>query len=206
MTAASGWRARSALVGAIVTLTIAIVGSADSPPAPQPAQYPAAVERTDWRPMMPAGAGREYVVSLCNQCHSVARLVLHRKSAAQWRGFLLSMNTASTTSGELCACTGGPLDPQEVEILTRYLSGAFGPTNPIDQLPLNMNTASPAAIARLPGLVEQDVLRVVAVRTSRPFGTRDDVERVLGRRKYRALAAFVDVKDSSFRLESAVGR
>jgi hypothetical protein len=187
----------------IVSMVSIVETAADSGAAARTSE-PQAVERPDWTPMLPPGPGREYVVGLCNGCHSVARLALQKKSAARWRGFLLAMNTAATTSGELCACTGGGLDDEEIEILTAYLSQAFGPSNPIDQLPLNLNTATAAAMARLPGLESRDVQKLIASRARAPFRNRREIEQLLGTGKFRRIGAFVDVKDSLFRVEAVL--
>jgi hypothetical protein len=170
------------------------------------AVVPKGVERPDWTPMLPLAPGRDYAIGLCSGCHSVARLVLQKRSAARWHDFLVGLNTTVTTGGELCACVGGPLDDGEIETLTRYLSRAFGPTNPVDQLPLNLNTATAAAMARLPMLTADDVQRLIEARSRKPLVTRSEIQRVVGAVKFARISTFVDVKDSLFELESAVPR
>lgn len=161
----------------------------------------AKAEPVDWTPLFPQAPGRDYVTSLCSQCHTTGILVLQRRSPKMWRDFLLGMNAARAMGGELCACIGGPLDKDEIALITDYLSGAFPRDNPIDQLPLNVNTASSAALGRLPGLSQEDVRRLLTYRGVKKFVKKDEIERVLGWKAYRPISNFIDVKDSLFRAD-----
>jgi hypothetical protein len=170
---------------------------------PRASQSPSArgVEPIDWTPLLPPGAGREHVTALCSHCHTPGVLVLQRRTAKMWRDFLLGMNSARATGGELCACIGGPLDETEIALLTEYLSAAFNRDNPIDQLPLNVNTASPRALARLPGLSEADIRKLVEHRARAAFVSKEEIRRVLGASTFQPIAEFIDVKDSMFRAD-----
>lgn len=161
----------------------------------------AGAQPIDWTPLLPPGPGREHVTALCSNCHTPGILVLQRRTTKMWRDFLLGMNAARRTPSELCACIGGPLDDTELALVTQYLSTAFNKDNPIDQLPLNVNTASAAALARLPGLTDADVQRLVARRLQRPFASKDDIARLLGATTFQSITHFIDVKDSPFRAD-----
>ncbi len=156
---------------------------------------------TDWTPLLPPGPGKEYAVSLCNGCHTAGVLALQRRSRQGWRDALEGMNVARMTGGELCACIGGPIEKDEIDILSSYLSEAFGPKNPIDQLPLNVNTASLGAMQRLPGIEPGDARKIEEFRKRANFKTKQEIEKLLGREKFQRIEDFIDVRDSNFRTE-----
>ena len=160
---------------------------------------PATDQPADWSALMPEGRGKEYATSLCSRCHNIGVLILQKRTRAGWRDSLLGMNSARDTGGELCACLGGPISDDEIELLSSYLSEAFGPKNPIDQLPLNVNTASRNALLRVPGLGALDVQEIIVRRKRAPLRTMHDLENLLGIDKVRQLEKFLDIKDSMFR-------
>lgn len=74
-----------------------------------------------------------------------------------------------------------PVDDQDFQMIVSYLSKNFGETNPIEQLPMNINTASPEALARLPGISSEMALAIVECRqTKGPFASVDDLSRIQG--------------------------
>jgi hypothetical protein len=184
----------------VLAMTRVQVESTTTAPAPNPRPAYA----IDWSPLLPEAPGRDYVLALCSSCHTPGVLVLQRRGPGMWRDFLLRMNAARAMGGEICSCIGGPLDETEIQVIASYLAGAFGRSNPIDQLPLNVNTAAEAALARLPGLAERDVRALVQRRARAPFTTKEDVARLLGAATFKAIADFIDVKDSIFRREGLV--
>ena len=128
-------------------------------------------------------------------------MALQKRGRQGWKNQLEGMNIARETGGEVCACIGGPVDQEEIEIISSYLSEAFGPKNPIEQLPLNVNNAPRAALLRLPGIGQTEVQRVIEYRQRRMFQSKQDIEKLLGREKFQKIEEFVDVKDSNFRSE-----
>ena len=160
---------------------------------------PQAAKPTDWARLLPEGSGKDYTAALCGGCHTVGILALQKRSRPSWRDFLEGMNLARATGGEVCACIGGPIDKDEIDIISSYLSEAFGPKNPIDQLPLNMNTASLGAILRLPGLTKADAETLLNYRKRSAFKNKREIEKVLGSEKFRQIEEFNDIKDSNFR-------
>ena len=191
-------RVTQLIVGFLLALAVVVPsygGSNDGPAAPRAAQP------TDWSPLLPPGRGKEYATALCGSCHTVGILALQRRSRQGWRDQLKGMNIARETGGELCACIGGPVDEEEVEILSSYLSEAFGPKNPIEQLPLNVNNASVAALLRLPGLGPLDAQKLIEHPKRGGFKSKQEIEKVLGVEIFQKIEDFVDVKDSNFRYE-----
>lgn len=74
----------------------------------------------------------------------------------------------------------------------------------MNQLPLNINTASERALLRLPGLARSDVQKLLDSRRRTPFQTKMQIEKVLGREKFSRIDDFVDGKDSNFRTEGVL--
>ena len=65
--------------------------------------------------------------------------------------------------------------------LVESLLKPFGEENPIDQLPLDLNTCSAAALARLPGLDSELVKAIVECRKAKGgFASVDDLLQVKG--------------------------
>ena len=127
--------------------------------------------------------------------------MINKRSRQGWKEQLQAMNAARETGGELCYCIGGPLNEEEIEILSSYLGEAFGPQNPINQLPLNINTAPERALLRLPGLTRADVQKLLDLRRRAPFKDTSQLEKLLGREKFHRIETFIDTKDSNFRSE-----
>ena len=185
-------------VGALLVLTCGgfLRGGSEKPPASSEAVQP-----VDWSPLLPSGPGRDYTAALCGGCHTVGVLMINNRSRQGWKDQLQAMNAARETGGELCACIGGPLNQEEIEILSSYLGEAFGPQNPINQLPLNLNTASERALLRLPGLTRSDVQKLLDSRQRTAIKDKSQVEKLLGHEKFGRIQDFIDFKDSNFRSE-----
>ncbi len=64
---------------------------------------------------LPAGRGRELVLSACVQCHALETTTSQRKTRDEWRH-----------SVEQMARLGAKLNGSEVQVVTNYLSRAFG--------------------------------------------------------------------------------
>ncbi len=204
------WGLAAAVILAVVSTAVSRAATCERGPSRVPQERAARAagdertdpRRTDWTRLLPAGEGREYAAALCNSCHSVALVAVQKRTERGWRLLLVGMGTARETDGDWCLCTGGPLDDHDVDVLADYLGRAFNPQNPIDQLPLNVNTASAEALARLPGLGAPDVRKLVAARAAAPLTSRTQVRRLLGERTFRQMGDFVDVQDSLFRFEN----
>ncbi len=100
------WRGAPLMPGEADAITKYLTSwSAGVPPAP--AGRPA-------RPL-PPGAGRELVTRSCVQCHDLEVTTTQRKTADEWR-----------RSVEQMARLGARLTGDEIQIVSRYLAGAFG--------------------------------------------------------------------------------
>jgi competence ComEA-like helix-hairpin-helix protein len=82
--------------------------------------------------------------------------------------------------------------------LIAYLAKNFGEENPIDQLPLDINTCSAAALARLPGLNSELADAIVERRKAKGgFAAVDDLLQVRGMDagKVEKLRMYVKARD-----------
>lgn len=74
-----------------------------------------------------------------------------------------------------------PVDEQDMPIIVKYLSEHFGETNPIEQLPVNVNTAPVEVLARLPGISRDVAQAIVECRQATgPFDSVEELSRIKG--------------------------
>ncbi|MBI2815541.1 MAG: hypothetical protein HYX72_01235 [Acidobacteria bacterium] len=65
---------------------------------------------------LPEGKGKDYVASVCQQCHGLEAITSSRRSLDEWRMVVNDM-----------VSQGAPLQDDEVEIVSEYLAKNFGP-------------------------------------------------------------------------------
>ncbi|MCS6805225.1 MAG: helix-hairpin-helix domain-containing protein [Acidobacteriota bacterium] len=128
-------------------------------------------QKPDWSVFLPEGDGRTEVVMSCSGCHDFRQIATQRKTSLSW----------SQTVQNMVTMYGAPVDPQDVPLLVGYLARHFGEENPIDRLPLNINTASVEALARVPGISSQMAHAIVEARQSkRRFTSVEQLARLAG--------------------------
>src|SRR5690242_9208703 len=131
----------------------------------------AATEKVDWSVFLPEGNGKAEVALACTSCHDLTQVITQKKSAGNWR----------TTLQKMISQYQAPVDKEDMPILIEYLAKNFGDKNPIEQLPMNINTSSAEAIARVPGLTPELAKAVVESREAKgPFASVEDLKRVKG--------------------------
>jgi competence ComEA-like helix-hairpin-helix protein len=113
-------------------------------------------EKPDWSVFLPEGEGRAEVLVSCSGCHDLRQVVTQKKTSSNW----------SQTVQKMISTHDAPVDPQDTPILVAYLADHFGEKNPIDQLPLDINSASTEALARLPGVNAEMARAIVEARQS----------------------------------------
>ena len=65
---------------------------------------------------LPEGKGKDYVASVCQQCHGLEAITGSRRTLDEWRMVVNDM-----------VSNGAPLQDDEVEIVSEYLAKNFGP-------------------------------------------------------------------------------
>jgi competence ComEA-like helix-hairpin-helix protein len=111
----------------------------------------------------PEGAGREDATSTCSACHTLSRVAANHRTKAQWA------QTVKTHESR-----GLKLEPEEAAPIVQYLAAYFGPV-------VNLNTATEAEIADLPGVSTKMAASVVQFRNQHgPIKKVDDLDDVEG--------------------------
>ncbi len=128
----------------------------------------------DWDAYLPAGEGKELLGALCTTCHDLQRIVAQRRDRTVWQQTVHSMLPAE----EMEYIT------DEIEIVVDYLGKYLGPLVPahetlqndpdlkasytrgeIESI-ININTAPPDQLLRLPDITESLAKRIVEYRTA----------------------------------------
>jgi hypothetical protein len=139
-------------------------------------------DQPDWALLLPEGEGKSQVQNFCVGCHDLKIILSQRNDSYRWRSTLDRMISE-----------GAPIyRRQEIEIVTKYLTEHFGPTVPLVRFPLNVNTATPEQLLRLPQMSEKEVREIIQLR-ERAGGFRDmmDIEEVVGQEKFDLVRYFI---------------
>ena len=130
-----------------------------------------ATAKVDWSVFLPAGEGKAEVALACSSCHDLSQVITQKKSGANW----------SATVRKMISAYQAPVDKDDFEVIVAYLTKNFGEQNPIEHLPMNINTSPIEALARLPGInVEAAKAIVESRKTSGSFAAVEDLLRVKG--------------------------
>ena len=136
---------------------------------------------SDWEYLFPDGDGRDYVVSLCQGCHSLKTPALQRNDESGWRSIILQMNDNGMLG----------LAQDEVDLMAKYLAQHFGAKQPTLEIPLDLSTASPEQLSRFPALTKEDVVQIVSTRKKNAIKTLVDLKQMLSDEKIRKIEPFV---------------
>ena len=128
----------------------------------------------EWTSYLPPGEGRELLSALCTSCHDLQKIVAQRRDRIVWQQTVHSM----LPSEQMEYIT------DEIEIVVDYLGKYLGPLVPahetlqndpdlkarytrgeIESI-ININTAPPDQLLRLPGMTESLAERIVEYRTA----------------------------------------
>lgn len=125
----------------------------------------------DWSVFLPDGEGKSLVMLSCSSCHDLTQVITQKKTVSGWRASLQKM----------VSMYKAPLDKEDFPALTDYLSKHFGKTNPIERLPMDINSSSAESLARLPG-ISADLARAIVDTRERKarFKSVEDLSRVEG--------------------------
>lgn len=112
--------------------------------------------KINWGALLPEGDGRSEVEVSCSGCHDLRQVLTQKKTKANW----------DATVRKMVSAYQAPVDPADIPSVVEYLAKNFNDNNPIDQLPMNVNTCSEAALERLPGINKDLAEAIVASRKS----------------------------------------
>lgn len=128
-------------------------------------------EPIDWSVFLPDGEGKAVVMLSCSSCHDLRQVITQKKTESGWR----------TSVQKMVSMYKAPLDKEDVPVLTEYLSRHFGKTNPIERLPMDINSSSAESLARLPGMTADLAKAIVDARERKgSFESVEELSRVEG--------------------------
>ena len=138
--------------------------------------------KSDWELLFPEGEGdgKSYVITLCQQCHPLDRVVLQRNDASGWRSVLLRMNIR-----------GANLYEEDMDILIKYLADQFGPNQPPLEIPLDLNKATIEQLALFPPLTKDEATKILEARKKKVFKDLADLKEVLSDEKVAKIKPFI---------------
>lgn len=152
-------------------LTYVVLVGAPGPISASQEETRVATAKVDWSVFLPEGEGKAEVSLACASCHDLSQVITQKKSSANWNATVRKMISAYQA----------PVDKDDLEVIINYLSKNFGEKNPIEHLPMNINTSPIEALARLPGVTLDGAKAIVKSRkTSGSFVAVEDLLRVNG--------------------------
>jgi len=147
-----------------------------------------ATAKVDWGVFLPVGEGKAEVSLACSSCHDLRQVITQKKSSANW----------SDTVRKMISAYQAPVDKDDFEIIVVYLSKNFGDQNPIEHLPMNINTSPIEALARLPRISVEAAKAIVESRkTGGSFVSVKDLLRVkcIDAAILKGIEAYISTKD-----------
>ena len=112
---------------------------------------------------LPDGEAKTILLARCVGCHGLARVSAGKKSLKSW-----------TNTIKVMVVNGATLEDKELEPLAKLLAASFA-------LPININTATAAELAAVPGLEPPLAAAIVRYREKNgDFSTVQDLSRVEG--------------------------
>ncbi len=129
---------------------------------------------------LPEGKGKDYVASVCQQCHGLDLTTSSNRTVDEWRNVTNDM-----------VSNGAALEKDEVEIVAQYLGKFFGPASSSDQpkdskegasaSKVNVNKSTAKELETGLALTEKEAKAVVEYREKNgKFSTLDDLKKVSG--------------------------
>ncbi len=127
---------------------------------------------------LPDGKGKDYVASICQQCHGLEAVTGSRRTLEEWRSVVTDM-----------VSNGASLQEDEVEIVAQYLAKNFGPEKTdkkeeketSSQTKINVNKSTAQELEKDLQLSEKEAKAVVEYREKHGnFKSVDDLKKVAG--------------------------
>ena len=122
---------------------------------PLPAQKGEA--EADLSLLLPEEEGKILVAAYCSMCHSLKNTLVGARSQQQW----------ANTIDKMVFEYNAPISEEEAESISSYLEKHAGLENPLKDIPMDLNSVSRRALARLPFLSAQDQQNILELRESK---------------------------------------
>jgi len=120
--------------------------------------------------LLPEEEGKILVAVYCSMCHSLKNTLVGARSQQQWA------NTIDKMVFEYHA----PISDEEAEVMSSYLEKHAGLENPLKDIPMDLNSASRKALARIPFLSPEDQQSILELReTQGPLTDMEQLAEVL---------------------------
>jgi DNA uptake protein ComE-like DNA-binding protein len=147
-----------------------------------------ATAKVDWGVFLPEGEGKSEVALACSSCHDLSQVITQKKPGANW----------SATVRKMISAYQAPVDKEDVQVIVAYLTKNFGEHNPIEHLPMNINTSPIEALTRLPGINIETAKAIVESRkTGGSFASVKDLLRIkcIDAEMLKGIEAYISTKD-----------
>lgn len=140
--------------------------------------------KSDWELLFPEGEGegKSYVITLCQQCHTLERVAIQRNDVSGWRSVLLRMNVR-----------GANLYDEDMAVVIKYLTEQFGPNQPPLEIPLDLNKATIEQLALFPQLTKDEATKILEARKKKAYKDIADLKQVLSDEKVARIKPFIVV-------------
>src|SRR5215216_1863568 len=111
---------------------------------------------------LPAGEGRDLVVSSCGECHALDRVAAQRRSRAEWQDMVQDMASRSGVATE-----------DDIKVIVQYVVVHFGR--------VNVNRGSAADLVEIADLTAEEAVAIVEFRKQHgEYRALDDLRTVPG--------------------------
>jgi hypothetical protein len=119
--------------------------------------------------LLPKDDAKAFVVLNCTSCHGLDVIVRSRKSQDAW------YTTVTWMIDEFSA----PILERDIDPIVDYLSLHAGESNPITEVPMDLNLVPAHAFQRLGFLTERDIDRLLQQRSQEKFQSMEELRQEL---------------------------
>lgn len=177
----TGWLRVAISVGSLFLISWGGFSQQGGPPA-GPAQ------KVDWTAFLPAGEGKFQVAAYCPLCHSMEPIVSDRREDEDgW----------TNTVDRMVEDNHAPIQDDDILIIAKYLAHYFGPSTPVLELPIHINTAPKEILLMLGSLSEAEVQKILDARAKEKVKDFTALEAIVGNGKLSKYKSFISFEDGS---------
>ena len=134
--------------------------------------------------LLPEEEGKILVAAYCSMCHSLKNTLVGARNQQQW----------ANTIDKMVFEYNAPISEDEAELISSYLDKHAGLENPLKDIPMDLNSVSREALARLPFLAPQDQQSILELReTKGPLTDMEQLADVLDRETLEKLRPYLRI-------------